>query len=215
MLIFGHAGITLATAALIDSCLFKRYSLPNRKGELDENLEFLSEKSFRQDRTNIISSLFISLGNHIDIRVLLIGSLLPDIVDKPLGLLLLQDIIGNGRIFCHTLLFLIFITTIGLFLYISRRKTSVLVLSFGIFTHLVLDMIWRIPKTLFWPLLGLSFETYEPVAFSDWLQSLYQGLLAFPVIGIPELIGATIIIWFVYMLIRRKKLNAFLKKGWI
>ncbi len=215
MLIFGHTGITLSAAALINSYLTKRYPLPHRKDELDRNPDFLPEKSSHQDRTDRISSWFVSLGNHVDIRVLLIGSLLPDIIDKPLGLLLLRDILGNGRIFCHTLLFLIFITTIGLYLYFNRRKTGFLVLSFGIFTHLILDTLWRSPQTLLWPLFGLSFETYEPVALSDWLQRLFKGLLAFPLIGIPELIGAVIVIWFIYVLIRRRNFYTFLRNGWI
>jgi hypothetical protein len=36
-----------------------------------------------------------------DIRLLILGSLLPDLIDKPLGHIILPE--NNGRIFAHTL----------------------------------------------------------------------------------------------------------------
>lgn len=44
---------------------------------------------------------------------ILVGSVLPDIIDKPLGGIILKDTIGNGRIYAHTLLFLLSLFVIG------------------------------------------------------------------------------------------------------
>jgi len=63
MLIFGHAGITLGATALLNGALTKSYSLC----------------------AGGRASWLASLGNRIDIRLLLLGSLLPDIIDKPAG----------------------------------------------------------------------------------------------------------------------------------
>ncbi|MFC2010661.1 metal-dependent hydrolase [Chloroflexota bacterium] len=50
--------------------------------------------------------------------------------------------------FTHTLLFFILITLSGLWLYKWRSQTWLLVLSFGVFTHLLLDQMWSSPSTL-------------------------------------------------------------------
>ena len=84
MLIFGHAGITLGAAVIVSSVAY------NRKSQDVEKRSNLS-----------------SLPAYLDIRLLLIGSLLPDIIDKPVGQLIFRETFSNGRIFSHTLLFLL------------------------------------------------------------------------------------------------------------
>lgn len=171
------------------------------------------QKLSRQGHSSSAVSWLTSLGNRVDIRLLLIGSLLPDIADKPLGLFLFQDIFGTGTIFCHTLLFLIVITLVGLYLYRSRKKTWLLVLSFGTFTHLILDMMWLTPRTLLWPLYGLSFERYDFINLSYWIQKMLDNIFIDLAIGITELMGAAIVIWFVWLLVRRGNFCAFLRNG--
>lgn len=51
----------------------------------------------------------------IDYRLVLLGSLLPDIIDKPLGRLILKDMLGNRRIYAHTLVFLLLLVGTGIF----------------------------------------------------------------------------------------------------
>jgi membrane-bound metal-dependent hydrolase YbcI (DUF457 family) len=157
-----------------------------------------------------VASWLTSLAERIDIRLLLIGSLLPDIIDKPVGLFFFRDIFSYGRTFCHTLLFLILITLGGLYLYWSHNKTWLLVLSFGTFTHLILDLMWLTPRTLLWPLYGFSFEGFD---FSCLMPDIFYALLINPIICIPELVGAAVVIWFVWLLVRREKLLAFLRNG--
>ncbi len=41
----------------------------------------------------------------IDYRFVILGSILPDLIDKPLGLFILRKQISNGRTFAHSLLF--------------------------------------------------------------------------------------------------------------
>ena len=211
MLMFGHTGITLAAAVLLNGALTKRYSLPARRDELGGKPPPSSEKLSRQGHFSRAVSWLTSLAYRVDIRLLLIGSLLPDIVDKPIGRFLFQNTFSNGTIFCHTLLFLIIITLVGLYLYHSRKKTWLLVLSFGTFTHLILDAMWQTPRTFLWPLYGLSFERYDLISLSDWIEELFHTLLIFPAIGIPELVGAATIIWFFWLLVRRGNLYAFLR----
>lgn len=157
-----------------------------------------------------ITPWFASLGKRIDIRLLLIGSLLPDIIDKPLGHLLFRETFSNGRIFCHTLLFLILVTLAGVYLHRNRRKTWLLVLSFGTFTHLIFDQMWLTPRTLLWPLYGVAFDRTE---LANWLQYVLHTLSTDPAIYVPEIIGAVILILFIWVLVSNRKLHSFIIKG--
>jgi membrane-bound metal-dependent hydrolase YbcI (DUF457 family) len=90
-------------------------------------------------------------------KYLVIGALLPDLIDKPLGRVIFASTIANGRIIGHTLLFSLLIFLIGLYLYEKRRDVRVFSLAIGSFFHLIEDHMWKTPLTLFWPLLGWSF----------------------------------------------------------
>ena len=118
MLVFGHTGITLGVAALLGRASYKRDFLPAVVKCPDERSKLLTEETSDCNHPSMSKvSWLSSLANHIDIRVLLLGSLLPDIIDKPVGLYFWRDTFSNGRIFCHTLLFLMVITLAGLYLY--------------------------------------------------------------------------------------------------
>jgi len=193
MLIFGHVGITLGTAITLSGLqnyLHPTNTTQNEEGKLVSSLSN-NDRAHNHSLTN--NSSFMSMINRTDIRLLLVGSLLPDIIDKPIGQWLFKEYFSNGRIFSHTLLFLILITILGVFYYKHYGKTWFLSLSFGTFMHLILDQIWRTPRTLLWPILGLEFDRID---LTDWIGGMWRGLLTDPAIYIPELLGLFIIIWF-------------------
>jgi hypothetical protein len=146
----------------------------------------------------------------LDVRLLMIGALLPDIIDKPLGLFFLRESLGNGRIFSHTLLFLITVALAGLYLYLRRNKSWMLVLAFGTFTHLAFDQMWQAPRTLFWPFFGFDFVRIEP---AGWVPGILHALMTNPEVYVPELVGALIVLWFGLTLVRRKKVITFIRHG--
>jgi len=115
MLILGHAGITLGTAVLLSGAATAiRYPTSNQ-----DKTSAVSPKS----PLNQPASWLTSLARNVDIRVLLIGSLLPDIIDKPLGHIFFREALSSGRTIGHTLFFLILITLAGLLLYRYGKKT--------------------------------------------------------------------------------------------
>ncbi len=93
----------------------------------------------------------------IDPKYLVLGALFPDILDKPLGMVIFSSTLANGRIIGHTLILSISLLFIGLHLYDKRRDIRILSLASGSFFHLMEDQMWGNPRTLFWPLLGWSF----------------------------------------------------------
>ena len=211
MLVFGHAGITLGAAALLSSALgSSRFSGAKENDAIKASSPSSQVSQGLSNPRTQKASWFTSLGRRIDIRLLLVGSLLPDIIDKPVGRVFFKETLGNGRIFCHTLLFLIIITMAGLYLYRYRSRIWLLVLSFGTFMHLVYDQMWRSPRTLLWPVLGIAFERSE---LTDWITTMFYALLTSPEVYVPELVGAATIIWFAVELVRKRKVLAFIKYG--
>jgi membrane-bound metal-dependent hydrolase YbcI (DUF457 family) len=145
----------------------------------------------------------------IDYRLVFLGSMLPDIIDKPLGGLVLRSILGNGRIYCHTLLFLLFLLIPGMYLCFKYRRPELLVVAGGSTIHCILDGMWCFPETFLWPVYGWSFPKGDP---ENWLR-LWANLLTDPRYYIPEIVGGVIIIVFFTKLVIRKNLYGFIVSG--
>jgi len=120
----------------------------------------------------------------MDFYAVLLGSLLPDLIDKPLELL-----VQNYRTFGHSLILLLTILFFGAVLYQRSRKIWLLTISFGVLMHLTLDQMWLLPRTLFWPLLG-HFEYYHNIS----LWRLIQGVLSKPEFLIFEITAVFLLI---------------------
>ena len=206
MLLLGHIGITLGAAALLTDTLLRN----GRLSQTTKNKDVKSSLHRSGLSPNCEASWLTYLENHIDIRLLLIGSLLPDIIDKPIGHLLFREMFNNGRIFPHTLLFLILVTISGIYLYKCHKKTWLIAFSFGTLAHLVFDQMWHAPRTLFWPLMGLTFERID---ISDLVPNIIHALLTDPAVYLPELLGAVILVWFAWLLFRKRKIRRFIKYG--
>lgn len=212
MLVFGHTGLTLGIAVLLTDLSISSRSARNREVRAFARCGQSSNatgESPNYSKTNKVSWVE-SLPDYVDLRLLLVGSLLPDIIDKPVGLFLFRQTFSNGRIFSHTLIFLALITIIGLYLYRRGRKTWLLVLSFGTFTHLVFDQMWGDPHTLLWPAYGFSFPKVD---ITNWAPSILHALFTNPQVYIPELAGVVILVWLAQLLLRRRRVFAFLRYG--
>jgi inner membrane protein len=200
MFLFGHIGITLGAAALVNGLV--RTTVPAAKS-------LPSASSSLSDRFNWSSfnSWFESLGKFLDIRLLIMGSLLPDIIDKPLAYI---GNFGSGRALSHTLLFFLLLLAAALYLYISRRRTWLLALAAGVFAHLILDSMWQNPYTLYWPVYGWIFPPREAGnVIIRWIAELTTNRAeeAF------ELVGLLIFALFLWTLIHRGRLVPFLIFG--
>jgi len=211
MLLFGHIGITLGSAVILTNVL-SNYRLNKAKstgkGNYSEHPSQATLSTSRQK--NLGNSWLNSLGSYIDLRLLLIGSLLPDIIDKPVGQYFFRLTFNNGRIFCHTLLFLLLITVSGWYLYRRRRQAWLIILAFGTCMHVILDRMWQTPRNFLWPLYGPSFQKAE---LTDWLSNIFQLLFTEPEIYVPEAVGTLVLVWFAGTLLYRRKIFAFIWHG--
>lgn len=190
MLLFGHLGLTVSAAWAFGNSYDK---LQARKQPLESGTNKLQR-----------------LASKIDYRVVLIGSMLPDIIDKPLGILILHGEYGGGRGFFHTLLFALLLSLAGLIWYRKKRGTLLLTLGLATIMHLVLDSMWTRKETLLWPVLGLSFYPGNTI---DWLSIWWHDLFTNPSTYIPEILGTFILVVFLVLLFRKKKFFSLIRNG--
>lgn len=92
----------------------------------------------------------------IDYRLLVLGSILPDLIDKPLWLFLHPEVLDATRLIAHTLWFPILLFAAWR-LGSGRRLNFLLPLAIGSALHLVLDGMFTMPNTLLWPFTGWVF----------------------------------------------------------
>ncbi len=209
MLLFGHLGITAGVVRAGD--FLASLAQPGDGHQSASSLKAGAAASKRHPRY-WLSRAKGRLGT-IDYRLVLLGSLLPDLIDKPAWLAvtaLTGEASLSGRDCAHTLLFNLVLLFGGLFL-IRYKKSWLLTLWLASFWHLVFDRIWESPVVLFWPLLGPLPK--EKVA--GWWSDIIEALFSSPETYIPEIIGLVIISLFAYRLILKKSVLGFLKNGTI
>ena len=212
MLPLAHIGITLGTATLLAN-LVPRRPFSRKVAEADDGL--VTER--RQTATAGVGpsapgvSWLHALRRYADIRFILLGSLLPDIIDKPVGQVLFRETFSTGRIFAHTLLFVVVLGITGIYLYRRYHKTWLTVLAAGSLIHLVLDTMWQSPQALLWPFLGFYFQR---IVLTDWVtHTIVTPITTKPAVYVPEMVGLAVVVWFGWVLLRRKTIFAFLRHG--
>lgn len=201
MFVIGHTGLTLMA---VYSVSYLINTLPRRQHAVES--PDVPRRSILATRSRAGSNTAQRL--RIDYRVILLGSLLPDILDKPLAFWILPEVVNHSsRNFGHTLIFNIGLLAIGLVLLELARSYRPLFLGLASLGHVLLDRTWHSPGIFLWPSSGWSFpprydryEWFSPHFSSWWL-------------SVPELVGAMGLIWFVVQLYRQRSLLQFLRSG--
>ena len=195
MLILGHVGITFGVALAANS--------------LSPQSRVDSARHVHAPYAQVQRAI-VSLARRVDLRLLLLGSLLPDIIDKPVGLMLFSDVFGTGRLFSHALVFPIALAVAGVWLYRCRRSSLLLVLACGAGMHLVLDAMWQTPSILLWPFAG---PLPPGVEANGWLARILAALLTNPAAFVPEIIGGMLLMPLMRAICRGGGMNRFLRAG--
>ena len=129
-------------------------------------------------------------------------TLLADIIDKPLGLVVFADTINNGRVWFHSIA-VNSLLTIGL---LAWRKPLVYVLA--LWFHQLCDRMWMRPWVALWPLTGAL--GYRDMALDEWVYNVLN-----PYNVISDIVGLGFLVAFAlyYRLFRRSRLVEFLRSG--
>ncbi len=114
--------------------------------------------------------------DRMDLRLLVVGAVLPDLIDTPIGLIA-YPALETLRLAAHSLAFG---TAVMIAVVVATRRGRPrkrwMPLAIGILMHLVLDAMWADPGTLWWPFLGTGFTAsgYDSAAglvaaiLTDW-----------------------------------------------
>ena len=129
----------------------------------------------------------------MDLRWVLVGSLLPDVIDKPIGSIFFHDTFGTHRVFAHALVFPVVL--LALVMAVTRRGTArrrgAIAVVIGCFVHLLLDGVWISPEAFLWPFFGLDFPR---VAGSDFA-TLVGDMIRSPFMWAGEAAGLAYLIY--------------------
>jgi len=145
-----------------------------------------------------------------DYRLVAVGAMLPDVVDKPLGIYLLRKQLRNGRIYGHTLLLSLGLVVAGSLL-TGRWRHRLRSLGLGVGTHLVADDVMSTPRTLFWPLGGLRFP--QDRRLEGWGWKMVRRYYSDPQTVISEGLSALAVLAAGGHLLHRRRLVSFLLSG--
>ncbi len=91
----------------------------------------------------------------VDVRFLALGALVPDLVDLPVGTLVLADRYSNGELWFHTLLAPTLVVAVAVTVFrhgVGRRR--LIAVAVGMFFHLLADGMWTSTATFLWPFAG-------------------------------------------------------------
>ena len=115
----------------------------------------------------------------LDHRLIVVGALLPDVIDAPTG----RAGVAHSLFASAVLLAVVVLATRG------RRhlRRSLVALAIGTFLHLLLDGIWTNRQVFLWPFAGTDLGDAQ-------LPSVARGLANVPL----ELAGLAVLIWACY-----------------
>ena len=204
MLLFGHLGITAGALKMCDIVAGDA----NNQNNPDCETAFKSSSINLRYRCLSVTRLIRDILATIDYRAVLLGSMLPDIFDKPTWLFAFGDLFPTGRGYAHSLLFNL-VLLIGALVFFKRRKSWRLTVSLSSFIHLLLDQIWNDPVVLLWPLLGRLPESET----AGWYSYIIKTLFSDPSVYIPEIVGFAVLLVLASRLVVRKELTTFTKTG--
>lgn len=119
---------------------------------------------------------YVFRDERMDLRFLLLGAVVADLVDTPVGLVLFESL-GAVRLALHSLIAAAAVmVAVLLRTRRGRPRKRWMPIAIGMLLHLLLDAMWQQPETLWWPFLGLDFSpagaatigAYVADVLTDW-----------------------------------------------
>lgn len=127
----------------------------------------------------------------MDLRFLVLGALLPDLLDTPVGLVLFDRLrsvrlVGHGLLLAAVVMVAVLLGTRR-----GRPRKRWMPIAIGMLLHLFLDAMWQDPETLWWPALGTGFTPAGPATAGQYLTGVLTDLRVWAL----EAIGLAYLVW--------------------
>lgn len=128
----------------------------------------------------------------VDVRFLLVGALLPDLIDLPVGTLIAADRYSTGEMWFHSLaLPTVYMIGVLLLTRRGRRRRAWMALGVGWLFHLLLDAMWVHQEVFLWPFFGLEI----PMGESPYWALAWERALSDPWRWAQEVAGLAYLVW--------------------
>ncbi|NND12776.1 MAG: hypothetical protein HKO10_02325 [Acidimicrobiia bacterium] len=127
----------------------------------------------------------------MDLRWLVFGGLLPDLIDKPLAWFVVPGY-QTSRLWAHSLLFAALLLAV-IVMFTGRgtaNRKRFIPVAIGVLMHLVLDVPFE-SETLWWPFLGTDFPPFEFFGFDNLMAYLSRS----PWILVQEALGVGYLVY--------------------
>jgi len=148
----------------------------------------------------------------VDVRFLLFGAILPDLIDMPVGTLFLADQFSTGELWLHSLL----IPTIYMALVLvvtgrGSRRRAWMALGIGWLFHLLVDGMWLSQDVFLWPFFGWEI----PFGEAPYWPLAWDRAFSDPWRWIKEIVGLSYLgwLWFALGLQKRDRRHNFVESG--
>ncbi len=128
----------------------------------------------------------------LDYRLLAFCALLPDVIDKPLAVLVFTASHSSQNV-AHSLSFHLLLLALALLGW--RRALPYVLAANG---HLLADRMWHHTETFWWPLFGWDvFWQYKPMNTPAAMLQVYLDILTrYPQVWLVEVIALVMLFWF-------------------
>ncbi|MDQ3914053.1 MAG: metal-dependent hydrolase [Actinomycetota bacterium] len=157
--------------------------------------------------------VYVTLGRRrIDYRFVLIGAVLPDLVDALVAAF--TDDNGSGRGAAHSLLTVVAVAPVVVLAFKGTTRLAVFGIPVGWLLHLVGDGMWNAPRTFLWPAFGTAFSKGPAEPYSwDLLSDPGAHLTTWG----AEVAGALVLAWFwvAFGLGHEGRARLFLRDGYL
>lgn len=128
----------------------------------------------------------------VDVRFLLLGAILPDLIDMPVGTILFPDRYSTGELWFHSLIVpTVYMAIVLVFTRRGRRRRAWMALGIGWLLHLVLDGMWLDQDVFLWPFFGVEIPPGE----APYWPLAWERAMSDPLRWIEEVVGLAYLVW--------------------
>lgn len=128
----------------------------------------------------------------VDVRFLILGAVLADLIDMPIGTVFLAHRFSTGELWFHSLLLpAVYMTAVLLLTRRGRRRRAYMALGVGWLFHLLLDGMWADAEVFLWPFFGwevaMGEAPYWPLAWERAMSDPWRWVM--------EVVGLAYLVW--------------------
>lgn len=128
----------------------------------------------------------------VDVRFLLVGAVLPDLVDMPIGTILVADRFSTGELWAHSLIApTLYMAIVLMATRRGRRRRAWMAVGVGWLFHLLLDGMWLSEDVFLWPFFGWE----VPSGSSPYWSLAWERAMSDPWRWVLEALGVGYLVW--------------------